>query len=65
VAPRPPYEVPDGVVALDVSHEASSTAVRDGRMEWMAPEASEFDRLSGAWSDAERYDRWLRGLRDR
>jgi hypothetical protein len=60
VAPRRPYELPDGVVALDVSHEASSTAVRDGKTDWMAPEAAEFDRASGAWSDPERYDAWLR-----
>jgi hypothetical protein len=59
VAARPPHEVPDGVVILDVSHEASSTAVRDGRKDWMAPEALEFDRLSGAWSDPDRYDAWL------
>ena len=60
VAPRPPFEVPAGVVALDVSHDASSTAVRGGRTDWMVAEAAEFDRLSGAWSDAERYDEWLR-----
>jgi cytidyltransferase-like protein len=60
VAPRPPFELPDAVVILDVSHEASSTAVRDGRTDWMAPEASDFDRRSGAWSDAEAYDDWLR-----
>jgi hypothetical protein len=60
IAPRPPCVVPDGVVVLDVSHDASSTAVREGRTDWMAPEAAEFDRLSGAWSDAERYEEWLR-----
>jgi hypothetical protein len=60
IAPRPPFAIPDNVVALDVAHDASSTAVRDGRTEWMAPEASEFDRLTGAWSDLERYERWLR-----
>jgi cytidyltransferase-like protein len=60
VAPRPPFDVPDGVVLLGVSHDASSTAVRDGRTDWMAPEASEFDRRTGAWTDAARYDEWLR-----
>ena len=60
VAPRPPFEVPDDVVALHVSHDASSTAVRDGRVDWMAPEAAEFDRASGAWSDPDRYEEWLR-----
>jgi len=59
VAPRPPFEVPGDVDALDVTHEASSTAVRDGRSDWMAPEAAEFDRVSGAWTDPERYAAWL------
>jgi cytidyltransferase-like protein len=61
VAPRPPFEIPAGVVALDVNHEASSTAVREGRTDWMAPEAAEFDRRTGAWTDPGRYERWLRG----
>jgi hypothetical protein len=60
VAPRPPCEVPDNVALLDVAHDASSTAVRDGRVDWMAPEAAELDRSTGAWSDPERYGRWLR-----
>jgi hypothetical protein len=59
LAPRPPFDIPAGAVVLDVNHEASSTAVRDGRTEWMAPEAAEFDRVSGAWSDPARYDAWL------
>jgi len=59
VAARPPFDVPAEVVILDVSHEASSTAVRDGRTDWMAPEAAEFDERTGAWSDPERYDAWL------
>ena len=36
----------------------SSTAVRAGRREWMAPEAAAFDAETGAWSDPERYARW-------
>jgi len=64
LAPRPPLDVPVGVVVLDVSHEASSTAVRDGRTDWMAPEAAEFDQLTGAWSDPDRYDAWLRTRRN-
>jgi hypothetical protein len=59
IAPRPPVPVPVGFVVLEVSHDASSTAVREGRTDWMAPEAAEFDRESGAWSDPKRYDRWL------
>jgi nicotinate-nucleotide adenylyltransferase len=60
LAPRPPAETPGEVLVLDVRHDASSTAVRKGRTDWMAPEAAAFDMLSGAWSDAERYDDWLR-----
>jgi len=59
VAPRPPAVVPGNVTVLDVSHAASSTAVREGRREWMAPEAAAFDEATGAWSDVERYERWL------
>ena len=60
VAPRPPFPVPDGLPVLDVSHDASSTAVREGRTDWMVPEAAEFDRVSGAWSDPGRYEAWLK-----
>jgi hypothetical protein len=59
VAPREPFELPEDVFVLDVSHDASSTAVREGRVGWMAPEAAEFDSATGAWSDPERYERWL------
>ena len=60
IAPRPPFPVPDGLTLLDVSHDASSTAVREGRTEWMAPEAADFDRVSGAWSDPQRYKAWVK-----
>jgi hypothetical protein len=60
VARRRPFDIPDGVIALDVNHDASSTAVRQGRTDWMAPEAAAFDERTGAWSDAARYDAWLR-----
>jgi hypothetical protein len=56
VAPRPPFDIPDRVVALNVNHDASSTAVREGRTDWMAPEAAAFDERTGAWSDPERYE---------
>lgn len=52
VAPRPGHEyveAPAGAVVLDLPAElrpASSTAVRAGRREWMAPEAA----ASGLWS---------------
>lgn len=62
VAPRPPSELPDAARRLDLSDSlagTSSTAVRDGALELMAPEAAAFDRETGAWSDPERYERWL------
>ena len=52
VAPRPGHdhvEVPAGAVLLDLPPElrsASSTAVREGRHDWMAPEAA----ASGLWT---------------
>lgn len=62
VAPRPPFPLPQPVegrvliLTLASEHEeVSSTAVRTGRREWMAPEAAEFDRSSGAWSEPDRY----------
>jgi len=47
VVPRPPWQVPDEH-RLDVPEHlttVSATAVRDGRKDWMAPEA----RAVGAW----------------
>ncbi|HEY2302841.1 MAG TPA: hypothetical protein VGH66_13165 [Acidimicrobiales bacterium] len=60
VAPRPPFS-PTGIKLLEVApehHEISSSAVRAGRREWMAPEAAAFDDDTGAWSDPARYSRW-------
>ena len=60
VAPRPPFS-PQGIEVLRVAPthlEISSTAVRAGRREWMAPEAVAFDDETGAWSDPARYARW-------
>jgi nicotinic acid mononucleotide adenylyltransferase len=62
VAPRPPHPVPDGLaLAVDpVHHEVSSTAVRTGtRPDAMLPEAAAFDAATGAWTDPDRYLRWL------
>ena len=62
VAPRPPHPVPSGALVLVIAPEvaeASSTAVRHGRREWMLPEAADFDERTGAWSDPARYRRWL------
>lgn len=64
VAPRPPIELPaplpPGTQLLQLASvhaEVSSRGVRAGRWEWMLPEAVDFDRDCGAWSDPERYCR--------
>ena len=51
VVPRPPHPVPDEH-RLDVPEHLtrmSSTAVRSGRTDWMAPEAIEVAEETGAW----------------
>ena len=61
VAPRAGFDVPASKV-LDLHADVgavSSTGVRDGRREWMAPEAAAFDVETGAWSDPARYEAWL------
>jgi hypothetical protein len=48
----------ENVEQLDVGSEhlaVSSTAVRAGRREWMAPEAEAFVAATGAWTDPRRY----------
>ncbi|MFN0089359.1 MAG: hypothetical protein ACKVWR_03675 [Acidimicrobiales bacterium] len=61
IAPRPPHPAPAEHLLAVGEHvvEMSSTAVRAGRREWMAPEAAAFDRRTGAWTEPERYERWL------
>ena len=68
VVPRPPLDVPDELV-LHVDGDlplarVSSTAARAGRRDWMTPAARAFDEATGAWTDPDRYERWL-ALRDR
>ena len=66
VAPRGGGGVPDGLpsgalvleVAPAAAHVSSTAVRRDGRVEWMAPEAAAFDRLTGAWTDPARYAVW-------
>ena len=61
IAPRPPLSVPAEYL-LDVDQaygEMSSTAARAGAIDLMADEAAAFDRATGAWTDPERYERWL------
>ena len=64
VVDRPPLSAPHEL-RLDVHpdhHPVSSSDVRAGRHDWMAPEAAAFDAATGAWSDPARYDAWLAGL---
>lgn len=73
VAPRPPHRLPAPapsgrpvveVISVPEDHgPVSSTLVRAGRPEWMAPEAAAFDALTGAWTDPDRYRSW-RAARD-
>jgi nicotinate-nucleotide adenylyltransferase len=61
IAPRPPHQVPEEhllMVPPELS-EISSTLARDGRRDLMTPAAARFDELTGAWSDPDRYERWL------
>ena len=61
IAPRPPHEVPAAQL-LAVAPELgaiSSTLARSGRRDLMTPAAARFDELSGAWSEPDRYERWL------
>jgi nicotinic acid mononucleotide adenylyltransferase len=61
IAPRPPLEVPAELL-LDVEGafaDMSSSRARAGARELMVPEAADFDRRTGAWTDPDRYERWL------
>ena len=64
VVSRPPFpDVAGPVVPLvlddDVYQSVSSTAVRNGRLDWMVPEAAEFAARTGAWIDLNRYVAWV------
>lgn len=69
LASRPPHPGPGDVPGagaarvqlLEVpgAHGVSSSGARAGRRAWMAAEAADFDDQTGAWSDPERYSRWL------
>ncbi|MDH3705357.1 MAG: hypothetical protein OES57_04785 [Acidimicrobiia bacterium] len=62
VAPRAGLAVPPAV-RLDVPDEmasVSSSRARGGAVDTMAAAARRFDRETGAWSDPERFERWLR-----
>lgn len=61
VAPRPPHRAPSHLLlAIDPGHhEVSSTRVRGGEVGLMTAEARAFDAATGAWTDPERYERWM------
>jgi hypothetical protein len=66
VAPRPPWPVPPeralgGPELVSLTKSVSATGARADQRHWMAPEAADFDARTGAWSDPERYRRWLEG----
>ena len=57
LAPRPPHAIPDRhhLPIPDDILEVSSTAARDGRVDWMTEAAAAFDAATGAWTDPGRY----------
>jgi nicotinic acid mononucleotide adenylyltransferase len=68
VAARPPFGARPsaGLEWLDLPAEhldVSSTAAREGRRDLMLPEAARFDEETGAWSDPDRYERWVATMR--
>lgn len=46
------------VLEADYNHVSASAAIRDAR-QFMTPAARAFDRQTGAWSDARRYEEYL------
>jgi len=61
LAPRPPHAIPpqNALPLPEELLEISSSAVRSGRVEWMTDAAARFDHATGAWTDHDRYRRWL------
>ncbi len=61
LAPRPPHSIPpEHALPMPADlMEISSSAVRAGRVEWMTDAAARFDAATGAWTDQDRYRRWL------
>lgn len=66
VFPRPPHPTPpDLLLPIDEAHHhVSSTTARGGAIHHMLDAAARFDRESGAWTDPERYEAWLRDVAD-
>ncbi len=61
IAARPPLDPPEAhrLIVDGGIGRVSSTAARAGASRHMTAAAAEFDRVTGAWSDPERYDRWV------
>ena len=61
IAARPPHDCPAHLV-LDLPDwvgAVSSTQARTTDPSLMVPEAARFDAETGAWTDPERYEKWL------
>ena len=63
IAARPPHDCPAELVLElpDWVGTVSSTQARTTDPALMAPEAARFDARTGAWTDPDRYEAWLRG----
>ena len=61
VAPRPPFPTPLELelTVPDEIAEVSSTGARDGVRSWMVGPAADFDEATGAWTDPDRYEKWI------
>lgn len=61
IAPRPPLPVPlEHLLQIDVRMaDVSSTRAREGNLSMMCEAARTFDRETGAWTDPDRYERYL------
>jgi hypothetical protein len=44
--------------------DVSSTLARGGQVDLMVPEAVDFDRRTGAWTDPDRYAAWIDSVKD-
>ncbi|HAQ42378.1 MAG: hypothetical protein CL407_01265 [Acidimicrobiaceae bacterium] len=61
VAPREPFETPSELELPIASglELVSSSEARGGSISLMLQPAQKFDVATGAWTDSERYERWL------
>ena len=61
IAPRAPFRTPpDQALPVPANLDSiSSTEARGGATSMMLEPARQFDELTGAWSDPDRYEAWL------